>query len=210
MTIVVGGLLTQMKGTQIIRAAILAGFTLIALQASAVLYDFDSLPNGVSGSGDVSGLTIETGSIATGAAVGDTITFSSPTSQFLVTGNFGAPADKIIYAGGSSDLLITPDQAFTAASVWSDAFDGGGEDVIRILGLVSTGNAYEYEVLDIDSGLDGLIQISVDGSTFDALILECTTEQEGFNDLELTPVPDPATIATLGVGLAMMRKRRKS
>ncbi|MBV6491821.1 MAG: hypothetical protein CNCCGFBP_02472 [Fimbriimonadaceae bacterium] len=199
-----------MKRGNLGRGTLAALAALGAAQAVAIFYDFDSLADGVHSPSDVPGLTIETGSVDVWANVGDTITFSSVIPQFLVSGNYGNASDKIIYAGATKDLLITPDSAFTSASVWSDGFDGAGQDVIRILGLAATGNPYEYLVLDYDGGLDGLIQIAVDSSTFDAIILECTTEQEGFNDLDLTPVPEPATLAALGMGLGLLCRRGRS
>ncbi len=101
-----------------------------------------------------------------------------------------------------ADLLGT--LAMTSDSVSDDP-------TFRLLALESTGVPNQYRVLAVDEAVigfqDSLSVSVVSGFAFAAF--QVTTELEGFDDVNFTPVPAPSSLAGLSlVGVLAVRRRR--
>lgn len=142
--------------------------------------------------------------------VGKTIQLERPEAMFEVVGGRNQPyisAQNILVAfgGEKSDLLLTFEQPVTSVSIVSDRYPESA-DVIRLMILEpvkSDGQRGAPEamparqsacrVLAIDSKLDDAVAepdnvLSVDlrGKPFQHVLIECTTEMEGFDNLKFT------------------------
>jgi hypothetical protein len=182
-------------------------------EAKAVLVDFDGVAGGLNKSGDLfigSGVTFSTGTIPNAISVGDTITFSSPDPHFDLFGPVNAissPNFAVAHNGGLNDLLMSFTTPITSISVISDAAPGEAADVIRLIALQSLGSN-QYMVLGFDQKLDNaifpdansILTVSL-ASPFSFAIFQTTTEQEGFDNLTFTPVPEPTSLIFLASGL---------
>jgi hypothetical protein len=209
---------------------IVAHFVLIALAltpftANAVVVNFDSVSAGLNLEGNLligSDVTFTTGTIPNLVALGDTITLSSPDPHFDILNNADAislPNFAVARATGLNDLLINFTTPVTSASVTSDDSPGEAADIIRLLALAPTGSPNQFTVLALDSKSDNavsapanLLSVTLGGPSFSFALFQTTTEQEGFDDLTFTPIPEPATVLLLlsGLGgLAALRHMRR-
>jgi len=194
---------------------LLFALTFTPFTANAVVVNFDGVAAGSNLPGNLfsgSGVSFTTGTIPDLVALGDTITLSSPDPRFDIFGNPDAislPNFAVPLGGGPNDLLISFTIPVTFVSVTSDDSPGEAPDVIRLLALAPTGLPNQFMVLALDSELDNavsppanLLSVSLGGSAFSFALFQTTTEQEGFDDLTFTPVPEPATLVLLLLGLA--------
>jgi PEP-CTERM motif-containing protein len=190
--------------------------------AEATVIDFEtpetstapeSLPGGTYAS---SGVSFQTGAISGLVVGGGTITFAFESATFrMYEGSNAISGDQFIGAdvgGGARDLLMQFSTPVTSVSVVSDATVGEGPDIIRLIALQALGGG-SYEVLAFASAFDDaptgtFMSISLP-SEFSYVLFEVTTEQEGFDDLTFTPVPEPTTLALLGAGLVALHARRR-
>jgi len=183
--------------------------------ANAVVVNFDTVAAGLNLEGNIligSGVSFTTGTIPNAVLVGDTITLSSPDPHFDIFGNADAispPNFAVARAAGFNDLLMNFTTPVTSVSVTSDDSPGEVADVIRLLALAPTGTPNQFTVLGLDSKSDNaisapanLLSVSLGGASFSFALFQTTTEQEGFDDLTFTPVPEPATLVLLLLGLA--------
>jgi hypothetical protein len=181
--------------------------------ANAVVVNFDSVAAGSNLVGNLligSGVSFTTGTIPNAVAVGDTIALSSPDPHFDIFGNANAislPNFAVARGGGFNDLLISFTLPVTLVSVTSDDAVGEAADIIRLLALEQTG-PNQFMVLALDSKSDNavsapanLLSVTLGGPSFSFALFQTTTEQEGFDDLTFTPVPEPGTLVLLLLGL---------
>jgi hypothetical protein len=192
--------------------------------AEATVIDFEtpetstapeSLPGGTYAS---SGVSFQTGAISGLVVGGGTIAFAFESATFrMYEGSNAISGDQFIgadFGGGSRDLLMQFSTPVTSVSLVSDATDGEGPDIIRLIALQALGGG-NYEVVAFASAFDDaptgtFMSISLP-SAFSFALFEVTTEQEGFDDLTFTPVPvpEPTTLALLGAGLVALHARRR-
>jgi hypothetical protein len=189
-----------------------------AQPASAVLLDFDNLAAG-NQNGNVlaaSGVTFATGSIPN-LVVGP-FTFSNfdPRFSIFASSAVSQPNIAVALGGGLNDVLMSFSTPITALSVNSDSAPDEVADVIRLIAVAPTGNPNEFQVLAVVEASDNATTspgnlLSLAGlPPFSFAIFQTTTEQEGFDNLNFTRVPEPGSSALLALGLValgMMRRR---
>lgn len=207
----------------ILLALLLAGTA--AGPAQAVVIDFEGLPNGEN-AGNVlaaSGVTFATGTIPN--VLTPTITFTPVSASFDVFNPnicaISGTACALAHLGGTNDLLMSFSTPVTSVSLTSDDAPGEVPDVIRLLALAATGTPNQFTLLSSAQGLDDAVtspgnQLTVTngGLPFSFALFQTTTEQEGFDDLTFSPVPEPMTLllwgtTMTGLGLARWRQQRR-
>jgi PEP-CTERM motif-containing protein len=212
-----------------LRIVAVASFVIVWAESSnATTITFDNLPavtnNTQSGSTyDAQGIHISTllSIPATVDAVGDTFTATSLSDTFWLISNAGgagsiSPPNFAAATGGLlNEVLFSFSTPITSLSLQTDNTPGEIADTVRLLGLQSIG-LNQYEVIAVASGLDNATMLpanflQVTGGPFSYAIFQTTTEQEGFDNIEFTPVPEPATLTLLSSSLAGLayRARRK-
>ncbi len=156
------------------------------------------------------GLLIGTCDLTGVPAVGKTIRLTNPVAGFEVMGGhdqpYLSPYNFVIAAGGGThDVLLTFEEPVTSVSVMSDRFRERGE-VIRLMILepievpdkASKGRPgpprhADFRVLagveKLDNAQvapDNVLAVDLKGQEFQYVLFECTTEQEGFDNLRFT------------------------
>lgn len=188
-----------------------------AAMASAQFFDFESLQGGFNAPTALSPLTITTGQIPNNISVGQTIAWTQTRNDFRV---FDIPSlawsgRNTLYTENTDDTLINTGGLMRTASILTDPGTPEGPDVVRLLGLDWLGGN-SYKVVAMASANDDATTLS--GCTltitaqdgFEFVLLQVTTEGEAFDNLTLTPVPEPATLIAMGLGSLMMLKRRRA
>lgn len=195
------------------RHALTAAFFALAAvspSASAVLIDFDSLVAGTQ-NGNVlaaTGVTFATGNIPN-SLVGGPFLFSNADPRFSIFAGSAVsqPNIAVAFGGGMNDVLMSFSTPISAISVNSDAAPGEAPDVIRLIAVAPTGNPNEFQLIAVAEALDNAITapgnlLSLSGlAPFSFAIFQTTTEQEGFDNLNFMPVPEPESYALLAMGL---------
>jgi len=191
-----------------------------ALCPAAEIIDFDALSAGVQ-PWDVlsaSGVMFTTGNIPNAISVGSEVTLINVDQRFEIFANNDAispPNFAVALGGGLNDLLMSFTTPVISVTVTSDDFIGEPQDLIRLLALEPTSNPYQFIVLALDEGFDNaisspdnLLTVDAGGTPFEYALFQTTTEQEGFDDLTFTPIPEPATLLLLGLGGLFLRRKR--
>lgn len=189
---------------------------LVSGGASAQLFDFENLPGGFNPSNALSPLTITTGRIQNVISVGQVITWTQTRNDFRV---FDIPVlawsgRNTLYTENTDDTLIDTGQLMKGATVLTDPGAESG-DVVRLIGLNRvSGNQFRVEAFaegfDSATTLTGCtLSINFEPG-FRFVLLQITTEGEAFDNLRLTPVPEPATLLTISAGLLALRRRKRS
>ena len=186
--------------------------------ASAVLIDFDNLAAGTQ-NGNVlaaSGVTFATGNIPNAIAAPFTFSNFDPRFSIFASSAVSQPNIAVALGGGLNDVLMSFSTPITAISVNSDSAGGEVADVIRLIAVVPTGNQNEFQVIAAAEAFDNATTspgnlLALSGlPPFSFAIFQTTTEQEGFDNLTFTTVPEPESYALLALGLGalgMMRRR---
>lgn len=189
-----------------------------AQPASAVLIDFDNLAAG-NQNGNVlaaSGVTFATGSIPNVIAAPFTFSNVDPRFSIFASSAVSQPNIAVALGGGLNDVLMSFSTPITAISVNSDSAPAEIADVIRLIAVAPTGNPNEFQVIAVAEASDNATTspgnlLSLTGlPPFSFAIFQTTTEQEGFDNLNFTTVPEPVSYALLALGLGalgMMRRR---
>lgn len=200
-------------------AKIVVGLMLIALGgfSQATLVDFERLTSGPNAGNIYAdlGVNFSSGSLAGTVAVGNTVTFApNLTSIFgygptnVWSGSWGG------YAQGVDDLMMTFDVAWNRVSLLTDKSIEDPQ-LVRLMALRSLGgNNYEVltfaEALDNGTSLAQCLMSLTSTTAFSHVVFEATTEQEGIDDLEFGVVPEPGTLAALGLGWVAFSRRRRA
>lgn len=163
------------------------------------------------------GLLMGTCDLVGTPVVGKTIRLTNPMASFgIISGGdqpFISPHSLLIAAGGRThDLLLTFEAPVTSVTIVSDKY-AETPDVIRLL-IVEPIEAdkrqtvlekhanrqVEVRVLAMDekrddakSAPDNTLSVDLKGKPFHHVIIECTTEQEAFDDLRFTRAKSPPT-----------------
>ena len=199
--------------------------------AYATTITFDDLPpvsnNFQAGSTyDAQGIHISTlASIPnTVDAVGDTFDIAGLASSdtfWLISnpgggGSISNPNFAAATNGGLNEVLFRFSTPITSLSLQTDNTPGEAADVVRLLALQQTGPT-TFQVIAVASGSDDATTfpanfLQVTGTGFSFAIFQTTTEQEGFDNIVFSPIPEPATLSLLFTGLAgfAYRNRRRN
>jgi hypothetical protein len=203
----------------------------VSAQAQVVITVTDEIPDGANGSGTRSLTTTDGNVSApatlptltytvtnldltsVGGAASETIVFDIDFSQTGGTG-VGFNGFGNIYVTGGNANQISPGDALTASvSLTSTTFDGGNLSNLSI-GFTSV-NMGGYSNLDVASVTHDGGTIDKDYSTdtnrfanfavSDAFTLATISSPDGVNlqgfDVEITAIPEPSSLALLGLGL---------
>lgn len=155
-------------------------------------------------------------------SVGDTFTADPFSDTFWLISNPGgagsvsSPNFAAATNGGFNEVLFSFASPITSLSLQTDDTPAENPDVVRLLALQLIG-PNQYEVVAVASGLDNATTspanfLQVAGTGFSYAIFQTTTEQEGFDNVEFTAVPEPATLTLVSTSLAgfVYRNRRKN
>jgi len=190
----------------------------VSTLSSAQFYDFEGLPNGFNAPNAVPGLNITTGSSPNALVLGQTFTWTQTRNDFRI---FDIPSlawsgQNSLYTENTDDFLIDTGSLQKFASILTDPGTPESPDVVRLLGLNALG-ANQFQVVALSSGFDNATTQA--GCTlainyapgFRYVMLQVTSESEAFDNLTLNAVPEPATVAALGLGVvAVLRRRRRA
>jgi hypothetical protein len=154
--------------------------------------------------------------------VGDTFTATPFSDTFWLISNPGGggsisnPNFAAATNGGLNEVLFSFSTPIYSLSLQTDNTPGEGADIVRLLALQLIG-PNQYQVVAVASGLDDATTfpanfLQVAGAPFSYAIFQTTTEQEGFDNVVFTAVPEPATLSLLSTGLAgfVYRNRRRN
>jgi hypothetical protein len=210
-------ILKETKMRRVLTAALLA-LVGAAQPASAGFIDFDNLAPG-NQNGNVlaaSGVTFATGNIPNAIAAPFTFSNFDPNFSIFASSAVSQPNIAVALGGGLNDVLMSFSTPITAISVNSDSAAAEVGDVIRLIAVAPTGNPNEFQVIAVAEAVDNATTspgnfLSLAGlPPFSFAIFQTTTEQEGFDNLTFTTVPEPGSYALLALGLValgMMRRR---
>lgn len=187
------------------------------LWTQAQFFDFENCSTtGLNAPNLLPGLRITHGFASGTIAVGSSISWAQTQSGFRCSGagSLAWSGTKSLYTDSLEDTLIRLDTKAKVVSILSDRGVPEGPDLIRLVGLRATGvNMFQVVAFDQKNDnattLEGCtLSISIP-SGVDYLLLETTTENEAWDNLSITPVPEPASLSALLGGLLVLVRRRR-
>ena len=203
------------KKRRALTAAVLA-LAGAAQPASAMLIDFDNLAAG-NQNGNVlaaSGVTFATSNIPNVIVAPFTFSNVDPGFSIFASSAVSQPNIAVALGGGLNDVLMSFSTPITAISVAPtppplnsrrDPTDRSGTDrkSERVSGdRRGRGVGQRDRVAGQPSLADG-------SSAFGFAIFQTTTEQEGFDNMNFTTVPEPGSYALLAIGLVALGTIRR-
>lgn len=205
-------------------------FSIAPVHAALVEINFDELQaDGIIGNSigiypgnhyASSGVLFRTGELVSGP--NGTYILTNPVDSFEVLGGPGQPAVSapnfaIPRGAGTRDLLMIFTLAVTSVTVTSDrAIEG--PDIIRLGALQATSVPNQFTVLGYAETFDNAttfpanqLTINLNGPSFSYALFQITTEQEGFDNLSFTQVPEPGSLAMFASsGVVILLRERRS
>lgn len=189
---------------------------LAPLASHAQFYDFETCSTStVNAPNFLPGLYITHGFASGTVSVGSTISWSQTLNGFRCSGapSIAWSGTKTLYTDSAEDTLIRLDTKAKQVSILSDRGTPEGPDAIRLVGLRMTANN-TFQVVAFDQKSDDAttiagctLSISVPAGV-DYLLLDTTTENEAWDNLTVTAVPEPTTLTMLIGGVAFVVRRR--
>jgi hypothetical protein len=197
----------------------------VARASSATVITFDALANVTNNlqagsTFDAQGVHISTLTSvpATVDGIGDTFTATLLSDTFWLISNPGGDGSvsPLNFAaatnGGLNEVLFSFSTPITSLSLQTDSTFGESPEIVRLFALQLIGPNL-YQVIAVAEGLDNATAfpanfLQVTGGAFSFALFQTTTEQEGFDNLTFTPIPEPATLGLLCTGLAGLAGRR--
>ena len=209
----------------------LAAHSVFGIGTTVINFDDVSVPGG-DGNQSVfpgnlyasSGVLFSTGNLDTDTiAVGGTVNFAklnddmqiansslsavSQPNMVLPSPSNNFPDPNLVFY----DLLLTFTTPVTSVNVTSDRFGFESPDVIRLLAMHATATPGQFDVLAFDQKFDdalappaNLLSVSLGGNSFSHALIEVISENEGFDNVTFTSIPEPSTMLILLVGILTM------
>src|SRR5688572_4489749 len=161
---------------------------------SAFTYAPDPFPS--------TGVTFHTADIPNAISVGTQFTAVNQNFTFDIDAGDGglgyvsSPNFAKAAGGGTRDLLMSFPEWVTAVSLQLDtAPEGDNGEIVRFIALKELGPA-TFEVLQFVEAQDHeagkLMELSLSGQPFQWVVFQTTVEQEGIDNVNYTPLPEPA------------------
>lgn len=156
--------------------------------------------------------------VATGATVVDGTLNQPSGSPYIVasayTNSFAGATSTTLYNIDSNSNMLTmqnPPNTGNQVMVGSLGMDVTALAGMDILTVGSTNTAYAaLQVAGTQGSRFAMINLATGSATAIGMIgAEQTSDSLAIRDIAVTPVPEPATISTIAVGIAAMLRRRK-
>jgi PEP-CTERM motif len=189
-------------------------FLMVAASSQATLLDFNSHADDFGDPMFEQGFTLDTAA-AGWAIASDAFTFSPPvvqngTTRFFMSGlgNGSATATVVLF-----DTTLTPFslQGFDSATMFND----NRTNTVNLVGDINGGGTVTatfnintaFQSFTLGSGWSNLDRVTFTSGTAAGFVTDPGVSLD--NIMVNNPVPEPASLAILGLGVAFLRRRKK-